>query len=66
MNTERFSWTALGATEEEAQYALNSGFLRHLQQVGMEWAEADQPTDWYEARVREVHQGQCFMDEWEV
>lgn len=66
MDTEHSHWTALGSTEEEARYALSSGFLRSLQARGLEWTEDDSPEDWYGARVLEILRGQCFQDEWEV
>lgn len=66
MDTEHYHWTALGATEEEARYALSSGFLRHLEALGAEWDKDDSPEDWYGVNVLEVQPGQCFRDYTEV
>lgn len=66
MDTEHFSWTAAGETEEEARYALSSGFLRSLQTLGMEWDRDESVEDWYGVHVVEIHRGQCFRGEAEV
>ena len=47
METEHFTFTVLGESEDHCNMLMHELFMEHLKQYGTEWNEDERPMDYY-------------------